>query len=231
MKTKCPHCGQHYEVDAADVGKDADCTNCGKRFLIEASMSAEPSILDSPPPVERGKDSPEAIDAIVRQYLRPGDGEWMRQVLEIVIRERKASTSYFQRRLRLGYNQATDLVDELERRGIISGPIAGSSKREILLPNFQYAKPLKASDSNSADSPLKFEWFYTPPNVPMPTNTEQKRYVQKERGVMSFCAWALMVVAIVSSFAKGAFGFPEIFFELAAIFILLARPRGSFHAQ
>ena len=46
-----------------------------------------------------------------------------------------------------------------------------------------------------------------------------------------FCAWALMVVAIVSSIAREAFGFPEIFFELAAIFILLDRPRGRHHAQ
>ena len=74
-----------------------------------------------------------AVDETVRKYLRPGDGERMRQVLEIVIHERKASTSYFQRRLGIGYNTAAELVDELERRGIISGPTAGGSKREILI--------------------------------------------------------------------------------------------------
>ena len=75
----------------------------------------------------------EAVDDTIRKYLRPGDGERMRQVLEIVIHERKASTSYFQRRLGIGYNTAAELVDELERRGIISGPTAGGSKREILI--------------------------------------------------------------------------------------------------
>lgn len=38
MKTKCPHCGQHFEVDAADVGKNADCVNCGRRFVIKNSV-------------------------------------------------------------------------------------------------------------------------------------------------------------------------------------------------
>ncbi|MBQ4106716.1 MAG: DNA translocase FtsK 4TM domain-containing protein [Lentisphaeria bacterium] len=76
---------------------------------------------------------PGAADSVIRKYLRPGDGERMYRALEIVINERKASTSYFQRRLGIGYNTAAELVDELERRGIISGPAAGGSKREILI--------------------------------------------------------------------------------------------------
>ena len=45
MKISCPHCGQHFDVDDADVGKEADCMNCGKRFVLQAA--AEPENLEA----------------------------------------------------------------------------------------------------------------------------------------------------------------------------------------
>ena len=36
MKTECPHCGQHYEVDEEYIGQVVECTNCGKPFAIKA---------------------------------------------------------------------------------------------------------------------------------------------------------------------------------------------------
>jgi len=51
----------------------------------------------------------------------------------IVLRDKKVSTSYVQRQLRIGYNRAADLIDRMEAEGVISKPnIAG--KREILVP-------------------------------------------------------------------------------------------------
>ena len=48
MKISCPHCGQHFDVDETDVGKDADCTSCGKRFQIKAETSiVSPSLKTS----------------------------------------------------------------------------------------------------------------------------------------------------------------------------------------
>ena len=44
---------------------------------------------------------------------------------------RRASTSSIQRVLRIGYNRAARLMDELERRGCI-GPANGAAPREIL---------------------------------------------------------------------------------------------------
>ncbi|MBO5762811.1 MAG: hypothetical protein J6R85_02980, partial [Lentisphaeria bacterium] len=73
------------------------------------------------------------LDPIIRKYLHPGDPPTMYRALEIVFMERKASTSYFQRRLSIGYNSAAELVDKLEQRGVISGPLAGGQKREILV--------------------------------------------------------------------------------------------------
>ncbi len=74
-----------------------------------------------------------SVAAIVRKYLRPGDSENVRRALEIIVGERKASTSYFQRRLGIGYNSAAELTDLFEKRGIIGPSSAGGNKREILI--------------------------------------------------------------------------------------------------
>jgi len=53
---------------------------------------------------------------------------------DIVVSAGKASTSYLQRRLRVGYSRAARLVDLLEEKGVI-GPSNGSKPREILVGN------------------------------------------------------------------------------------------------
>jgi S-DNA-T family DNA segregation ATPase FtsK/SpoIIIE len=47
-----------------------------------------------------------------------------------VLRERKASTSFIQRQLQLGYNKAANLVERMEREGII-GSANAMGKREV----------------------------------------------------------------------------------------------------
>lgn len=53
------------------------------------------------------------------------------QALQIVIQAGKASASYIQRRLKIGYNRAARLVEEMEARGIV-GPQNGSKPREVI---------------------------------------------------------------------------------------------------
>ena len=53
------------------------------------------------------------------------------QALEIVVQSGKASASYLQRRLKIGYNRAARLVEEMEERGIV-GPANGAKPREII---------------------------------------------------------------------------------------------------
>lgn len=53
------------------------------------------------------------------------------QALEIVTFAGKASASYVQRKLKIGYNRAARLIEEMEARGIV-GPANGSKPREIL---------------------------------------------------------------------------------------------------
>ena len=60
-----------------------------------------------------------------------GDDPLYNQALEIVIQAGKASASYLQRRLKIGYNRAARLVEEMEERGIV-GPANGAKPRELI---------------------------------------------------------------------------------------------------
>ncbi|MCR5620418.1 MAG: DUF87 domain-containing protein [Treponema sp.] len=53
------------------------------------------------------------------------------RALDIVVQAGKASASYIQRRLKIGYNRAARLVEEMEERGIV-GPAQGSKPRELI---------------------------------------------------------------------------------------------------
>ncbi|MEO1265399.1 MAG: DNA translocase FtsK, partial [Pseudomonadota bacterium] len=54
------------------------------------------------------------------------------KAVAIVLRDKKASTSYLQRRLQIGYNRAADLIERMEADGLIS-PADHAGRREILM--------------------------------------------------------------------------------------------------
>ena len=60
-------------------------------------------------------------------------GDLYQQAVAIVKRDRKASTSYIQRRLQIGYNRAASLMERLEQEGVVGQP-NHAGKREILIP-------------------------------------------------------------------------------------------------
>lgn len=60
-----------------------------------------------------------------------GGEDLYQKAVEIVVSEQKASTSYLQRALKIGYNKAADLIDRMERDGVISAP-SHTGKREVL---------------------------------------------------------------------------------------------------
>ena len=53
------------------------------------------------------------------------------EALEIVMQKGTASASMLQRALRVGYNRAANIIDELERNGIV-GPAQGSKPRKVI---------------------------------------------------------------------------------------------------
>jgi S-DNA-T family DNA segregation ATPase FtsK/SpoIIIE len=55
------------------------------------------------------------------------------QAVAIVIKDRKCSTSYIQRKLAIGYNKAARLVEQMEDQSVVS-PANHVGKREILVP-------------------------------------------------------------------------------------------------
>jgi S-DNA-T family DNA segregation ATPase FtsK/SpoIIIE len=60
-----------------------------------------------------------------------GDDPLYDKALEIVMQQGKASASYIQRRLKIGYNRSARLVEEMEHHGVV-GPAQGSKPRELL---------------------------------------------------------------------------------------------------
>ncbi len=58
-------------------------------------------------------------------------GDLYQQAVQVVKRDRKASTSYIQRRLQIGYNRAASLMERMEQEGIVGQP-NHAGKREIL---------------------------------------------------------------------------------------------------
>ena len=70
--------------------------------------------------LDRGGSSTESEDPIYEEAK------------ELIIEAGKASTSYIQRRLRIGYSRAARLMDELESNGVI-GPAEGSRPRQVLV--------------------------------------------------------------------------------------------------
>ena len=59
-------------------------------------------------------------------------GDLYAHAVQIVTRDRKASTSYIQRRLQIGYNRAASLMERMEQEGVVGQP-NHAGKREILV--------------------------------------------------------------------------------------------------
>jgi DNA segregation ATPase FtsK/SpoIIIE, S-DNA-T family len=97
----------------------------------------------------KAQGSPEYVDGVTEEtegeegsgdggaeggYEGGGSGdELYDQAVQVILRDKKVSTSYVQRRLQVGYNKAASLIERMEKEGIISAPNA-TGKREILVP-------------------------------------------------------------------------------------------------
>jgi S-DNA-T family DNA segregation ATPase FtsK/SpoIIIE len=100
----------------------------------------------------KAQGAPEYLDAITQddendedEAPRSGDGgggnfdesdDPYDQAVSIVLRDGKASTSYIQRRLGVGYNKAASIIERMEKEGIV-GAANHAGKREILVPTEQ----------------------------------------------------------------------------------------------
>jgi S-DNA-T family DNA segregation ATPase FtsK/SpoIIIE len=85
--------------------------------------------------VVEGPDEETGADIDTVLGLGGGDNEdaLYDQAVQVVLRDRKVSTSYIQRKLGIGYNKAARLVEQMEEEGLVS-PANHVGKREILVP-------------------------------------------------------------------------------------------------
>jgi S-DNA-T family DNA segregation ATPase FtsK/SpoIIIE len=75
--------------------------------------------------------SEESKDSSSDEMEGNDDDELMEEALQIVVERRSASASYLQRRLKIGYNRAARLVEQMEEMGYV-GPPNGSKPRELI---------------------------------------------------------------------------------------------------
>ena len=82
---------------------------------------------------EDGRETLREADFLVTasKFIREEDDEAMRRAVGVILLERRASVSYFQRRLKIRYNRAVEILGELEKRKLVS-PVREDGKREIL---------------------------------------------------------------------------------------------------
>lgn len=95
----------------------------------------------------KAQGAPEYVEAVTEETDEDGEGIPLEggeipgssgdslydQAVAVVLRDKKVSTSYVQRRLQVGYNKAASLIERMEKEGLISAANA-TGKREILVP-------------------------------------------------------------------------------------------------
>jgi S-DNA-T family DNA segregation ATPase FtsK/SpoIIIE len=98
----------------------------------------------------KSQGQPEYLDAVTEEpdeesddpYALMGGGnrdsgdDLYDKALAVVARDKKASTSYIQRRLQIGYNRAASLIERMEQDGVVSSP-NHKGVREVLLPDHE----------------------------------------------------------------------------------------------
>jgi S-DNA-T family DNA segregation ATPase FtsK/SpoIIIE len=91
----------------------------------------EPAYLDE---VTEGAEEEDGGDALLSGIAGATEGEkgLFDQAVALVAREGKASTSFIQRHLAIGYNRAAKLIEQMEKEGVV-GPANHVGKREVLV--------------------------------------------------------------------------------------------------
>ncbi len=105
-----------------------------EKVVAHLKAQGQPDYLDTVTADESEEEEPEADDSAVfdKSGMAAEDGnELYDQAVKVILRDKKCSTSYIQRRLQIGYNRAASLVERMEKEGLV-GPANHVGKREIL---------------------------------------------------------------------------------------------------
>jgi DNA segregation ATPase FtsK/SpoIIIE, S-DNA-T family len=102
-----------------------------EKVVRHLKFQGQPQYLDA----VTAEDDVEGEDGALFDVTGMGGAEaadLYQQAVQIVLRDRKASTSYIQRRLQIGYNRAASLIERMEKEGVV-GQANHAGKREVLL--------------------------------------------------------------------------------------------------
>ncbi|AHA27531.1 DNA segregation ATPase FtsK/SpoIIIE [Candidatus Liberibacter americanus str. Sao Paulo] len=94
-------------------------------------MQGKPQYIDLNDKIMSG----EGVD-ILSKFSSSESDDLYQQAVAIVLRDNKASISYIQRRLGIGYNRAASIIEDMEEKGVI-GAANSSGKREILVSSME----------------------------------------------------------------------------------------------
>ena len=134
MLMKTPASDSLERVQGAYI-PDADLRRIAEFVSRQAKPEFSPELLKEMEEYfpEYGKPLPRKADFLVvaSKFIREEDDDVVRQAIALIILERRASASYLQRRLKLGYHRAVEILEELEKRKLVS-PVREDGKREIL---------------------------------------------------------------------------------------------------
>ncbi len=90
----------------------------------------------------------EKITEIDKRFVEAANtDELLEEAIAFVVKEQEASVSMLQRRFRIGHGRAGNLIDEMEKRGVV-GPHTGSKPREVLLSRDEYEIGFTPEDKN-----------------------------------------------------------------------------------
>jgi S-DNA-T family DNA segregation ATPase FtsK/SpoIIIE len=106
-----------------------------EKVVAHLKQQGRPAYLDAVTAEDEAEEDVEgeALPALEEEEFGGSEGtDLYDQALSIVLRHQKASTSYIQRRLQIGYNRAASLMERMEKEGVV-GPANHAGKREILL--------------------------------------------------------------------------------------------------
>ncbi len=104
-----------------------------EKVVAHLKTQGRPEYLDTVTADEEEEDGEEEDSAVFdKSAMGSEDGdELYQQAVKVVMRDKKCSTSYIQRRLGIGYNRAASLVERMEKEGLV-GPANHVGKREIV---------------------------------------------------------------------------------------------------
>ncbi|MFC5087324.1 DNA translocase FtsK [Microvirga arabica] len=103
-----------------------------ERVVAHLKRQAKPVYVEAVTAEEDEEMELEETPVFDESEIGLGSGELFDQAVSIVLRHKKASTSYIQRRLQIGYNRAASIMERMEKEGIV-GPANHAGKREILI--------------------------------------------------------------------------------------------------